>query len=56
MNVTNFLRFRKWRFVLKHRLQGTEWLDKKMLKSKSAKCNSVIQERENNKKIFGTDY
>lgn len=45
-----FPKVQKVEEFFKYRLQGTDWLDKKMLKFKSAKCNSILQERGNDKK------
>lgn len=50
-----FPKVQKVEEFFKYRLQGTDWLDKKMLKFKSAKCNSILQERGNDKKKKDTD-
>ena len=51
-----FPKVQKIEGFLKYRLQGTDWLDKKMLKSKSAKCNSMVQKKGEIIKKSGTDY
>lgn len=40
-----FPKVQKIEGFLKYRLRGTDWLDKKMLKSKSAKCKSMVQKK-----------